>query len=122
MNETDGLVDKFVADNTGFPCEAYSAEGDAVGARCFFSPAEGTRECDSAAQCHLVMTGARIELWNALCRRAGKGDETARYVLTAAGGYQQLLGGGPAGLAPPKKDQGQSAVGLEPGDSGPPLA
>jgi hypothetical protein len=76
-----------------WPCEAYGPEGLEHGARCFFSPDLGARDCIDPEDCHARMTDERRRVFSRISELAAAGDPVALQLAEDFTSPDQLLGG-----------------------------
>lgn len=78
-----------VSETTEWHCEAYGAEGAAMGLRCFFASVRGP--CALPAECAHSMAAERERAYNKIQELAAAGDETAIYLASQFTSPDQLL-------------------------------
>src|SRR4029450_10900504 len=76
---------------TDWACEAYGAEGLAIGARCFGAGEGHERVCPTRDTCHAVMTGERQRVFRRLNELAAAGDVVMGDLAEFVGSPETLL-------------------------------
>lgn len=79
---------------TTWDCDAYGAEGTAMGALCFFAPNLGERVCHTATDCTGRMNAERQRIFERINELAAGGDPAWTVLAQEITDPAQLLGGG----------------------------
>ena len=76
---------------TGWDCDAYGPEGEAVGALCFFADS-GRRDCATHDECAARMADERRRVYRAINELAAAGDPTMAHLADEFPTPDGLLG------------------------------
>lgn len=76
-----------------WPCEAYGPEGLEHGARCFFSPTLGGRDCIDPEDCTARMGDERRRIFRRIQELAAAGDAVAELLAQEFTDPAEILGG-----------------------------